>query len=101
MAQYSFGSGVLFGTRTDIANAPAQGQYAVSGGAYTFASADANAAILVSYTYTQTTSGNSATISNQLLGAAPTFQANFYETFQGKQVNLQLNQCVAEKLTLA
>ena len=60
-----------------------------------------DAAILVSYTYTQTTSGNSATITNQLLGAAPTFQANFYETFQGKQVNLQLNQCIAEKLTLA
>ncbi|HXP74620.1 MAG TPA: hypothetical protein VN823_10785 [Stellaceae bacterium] len=85
-----------------VASAPAQGQYAVSsGGVYTFASADANAAILVSYTFTQTTSGSSATISNQLLGAAPTFQANFYETFQGKQVNLQLNQCVADKLTLA
>jgi len=87
---------------TKVASTPAQGQYAASvSGVYTFASADANAALLVSYTFTQTTSGSVATIGNQLLGAAPTFQANFFELFQGKQVNLQLNQCVAQKLTLA
>lgn len=87
---------------TKVASAPTQGQYSVSAaGVYTFASTDASAAILVSYTFTQTTSGNTATIVNQLLGSAPTFQANFYETFNGKQVNLQLNQCVAQKLTLA
>ncbi|HTZ79050.1 MAG TPA: hypothetical protein VMC10_14130 [Stellaceae bacterium] len=87
---------------TKVASAPAQGQYAVSAaGVYTFAAADASAAILVSYTYTQASGGVTATIANQLLGTAPTFQANFYETFNGKQVNLQLNQCVGEKLTIA
>ncbi|HTS92237.1 MAG TPA: hypothetical protein VMG55_09575 [Stellaceae bacterium] len=85
-----------------VASAPALGQYAVSAaGVYTFAAADTGAAVLVTYTFTQTTSGNTAVIANQLLGAAPAFQANFYEIFNGKQVNLQLNQCVAQKLTLA
>ena len=84
-----------------VASAPAQGQYAVSpAGVYSFASADANAAVLLNYIFTQT-AGSIATIGNQLLGSAPTFQANFFELFQGKQVNLQLNQCVAQKLTLA
>ena len=85
-----------------VASAPAQGQYSVSAaGVYTFAAADASAAILISYTYAQASAGATMTIANQLLGTAPTFQANFYEVFNGKQVNLQLNQCVGEKLTLA
>jgi hypothetical protein len=86
---------------TKVASAPIQGQYSVSAGIYTFASADAGAALLISYTYTQASAGTTAVISNQLLGSAPSFQANFYEVFNGKQVNLQLNQCVAQKLTLS
>lgn len=87
---------------TKVASAPTQGQYAVSSaGVYTFGSGDSGAAILLSYTYSAASVGNTATISNQLLGSAPTFQANFFETFQGKQVTLQLNQCVAQKLSLA
>lgn len=85
-----------------VASGPSQGQYAVSPtGVYTFASGDSGAAVLVSYTFNATAVGNTVSISNQLLGAAPTFQANFFETFQGKQVTLQLNQCVAQKLSLA
>lgn len=85
-----------------VASGPSQGQYAAAAnGVYTFAAADAGAAILVSYTYTLAGSGNTAVIANQLLGAAPSFQAVFTESFQGKQVTLQLNQCVAQKLSLA
>lgn len=86
---------------TKVASAPIQGQYAVSAGVYTFAAADAGAAVLISYTYTQASAGTTASISNQLMGSAPTFQANFFEVFNGKQVNLQLNQCVGQKLTLS
>lgn len=87
---------------TKVTSPAAQGQYAVSAtGVYTFSSGDANAAILVSYTFTSASIGNTAIITNQLLGTAPAFQANFSETFQGKQITLQLNQCVAQKLSLA
>jgi hypothetical protein len=87
---------------TKVASGPSQGQYAVaSNGVYTFASADASAALLISYTFTAAASGNTSTITNQLLGAAPAFQGIFTETFQGKQLTLQLNQCVAQKLALA
>ncbi len=85
-----------------VTSTPSQGQYSVStAGVYTFASADSGAAVLISYTFTSASQGNTVTISNQLVGATPTFQANFFETFQGKQVTLQLNQCVAQKLSLA
>ncbi len=85
-----------------VASSPSEGQYAVSaGGVYTFAAADANVPVVISYTFTAASQGNTAIIANQLLGSAPTFQANFYETFQSKQVTLQLNQCVAQKLSFA
>ncbi len=85
-----------------VASGPSQGQYALgAGGVYSFSAGDAGAAILVSYTYSIAGAGNTMTIANQLLGTAPTFQANFTETFQGKQLTLQLNQCVAQKLSLA
>jgi hypothetical protein len=104
-ATYAGDLGVVYAATglplTKVASAPIQGQYSVSAGVYTFAAADAGAALLISYTYTQASAGTTATISNQLLGSAPAFQANFYEVFNGKQVNLQLNQCVAQKLTLS
>jgi hypothetical protein len=87
---------------TKVASGPSQGQYAVaSNGVYTLASGDAGAALFISYTFTAAASGNTSTITNQLLGAAPTFQGIFTEMFQGKQLTLQLNQCVAQKLSLA
>src|SRR5438477_2141042 len=92
------GSGKRFNRVTTPA---AAGQYSVnfSAGVYTFSAADANAALLISYTYNVTTSGSKLTITNQLMGATPTFKATFYTTYNGNGTALRLNACTANKLS--
>lgn len=82
-----------------VASAPAAGQYSVASGIYTFAAADTGKAILISYNYTLAATGQQFTVVNQLLGATPTFQANFYTTFQGQAISLKLNNCTSSKLS--
>jgi hypothetical protein len=97
--------GVLYATTglplTKVASAPAAGQYSLAAGVYTFAAADASAAVLVSYTYTIAGAGQQLTYVNQLIGATPTFQAQLYQNFQSKPVNLKLFNCVSSKLAYA
>jgi hypothetical protein len=78
------------------------GQYSVNfaTGAYTFSSADASAAILISYTYNVATSGNRLTLANQPMGITPTFKATFYTAYNGSGTALRLNACTANKLSL-
>jgi hypothetical protein len=83
------------------ASAPAGGQYSVAAGVYTFNSGDAGKAVLISYTYTVSASGQQFTLANPLLGATPTFQAQLFTTFQGKPVNVKLFNCVSSKLAFA
>ena len=79
---------------------PAAGQYSVSAnGSYGFAASDAAAAIVFSYSYLAST-GSEIAITNQPMGQSPVFQAVFVEMLNGKQLTLQLNACVAAKLTL-
>ena len=85
----------------------AAGQYSVNfaSGVYTFSAADANAAVLVSYTYNVTTSGNKLTLTNQLMGTTPVFKATFYQAVSPGSnppapLALRLNACTAAKLTL-
>jgi hypothetical protein len=85
---------------TKVASSPATGQYSVASGVYTFSSADAAKAVLISYTYSLASSGQKFTVTNPLLGTTPTFQALFYTTFQGQPVTLKLNNCVSSKLTM-
>lgn len=55
-----------------VTSAPTQGQYSVSAGVYTFAAADTNAAVLISYKYTLTAStGIEVTVNNQAMGYGP------------------------------
>lgn len=82
-----------------VASSPAAGQYSVAAGVYTFAAADASANMLLNYTYTTSTGSQEIVVNNELQGAAPTFQMNFTEQFQSKIFNIQLNACVASKLT--
>lgn len=81
----------------------AAGKYSVNAatGVYTFAAADASAAVLLNYTYTVAGSGQLITLANPLMGAAPTFRANLYGTFGGNEIDLQLNACVTDKLSMA
>ena len=80
----------------------AAGQYSVNfgTGVYTFSSADASAAVLVSYTYNIATSGNRLTLTNQPMGITPTFKATFYTAYNGSGTALRLNACTANKLSL-
>jgi hypothetical protein len=87
---------------TRVATPSAAGQYSVSytTGVYTFSSADASAAVLISYAYNSTASGTKLTISNELMGVLPTFKATFYDVYQANQIGLRLNACAASKLSL-
>src|SRR5215813_11176787 len=80
----------------------AAGQYSVNlaTGLYTFSSADANAAVLISYTYNVATSGNRQTLTNQTMGITPTFKATFYTSYNGSGTALRLNACTANKLSI-
>jgi hypothetical protein len=85
-----------------VASGPTLGQYAVSGaGLYRLAAADADAAVLLSYTYGVAGSGTSIALTNQLMGTTPLFSLVLTEPFQGRQVNLTLNACVSQKLSFA
>lgn len=84
-----------------VASAPTAGQYSVSAGVYTFSSADAGAAILVSYTYAAAGSGLNIAVVSQPIGPSITFSANLFaaDPTTGKQFSLFLYNCVAEKLS--
>ena len=87
-----------------VASGPTVGQYSVSAGVYTFAAADEGKAVLISYSYTSTASGLNTVIANKLMGIAPTFQIDFYNTnpnVAGAQWSLRLYACMSSKLTLA
>lgn len=85
-----------------VAGAPASGQYSVNAtGTYTFASADANAAVLLSYEYSAASnSAKYGTITNQLMGYAPSVKLYLTEQFGGNGMNLVLNACTASKLAM-
>src|SRR5919197_2704409 len=77
-ASYNDDLGVVYagsGRRFNRVTTPSTaGQYSVnfSSGVYTFSAADANAALLISYTYNVATSGSKLTLTNQLMGTTPT-----------------------------
>lgn len=83
-----------------VAAMPSAGQYVVAAGVYGFAAADAGKALLLNYTYTIAAVGQRFAVMNQLTGTTPTFQAQFFTTFQGQAVSLKLNACTASKLSL-
>lgn len=85
---------------TKVASAPVAGEYAVSAGVYTFASADADQDVLISYGYTATGSSRVVQISNQLMGTAPTFSVALDISLNGKNATLMLNRCTSNKLSL-
>jgi len=86
-----------------VASSPAQGQYSVGSGVYTFNSADNGAAVLIYYSYT-IASGNKISLANQLMGPLPMFEISLKETFNyfgtSKDLLVKLNACVSPKLSL-
>jgi hypothetical protein len=86
---------------TKAASSPSAGQYSVAAGVYTFNASDAGKAVLVSYTYTVSGTGQELTLANPLMGTTLTFQAQLYTSFQGKPCNVKLFNCVSSKLSFA
>lgn len=84
-----------------VASSPSTGEYSVSsGGVYTFAAVNTTNTVLINYTYTTTSGAQKIAISNQLMGSGPVFQMNLAETYQSNVLNIQLNQCMATKLSI-
>lgn len=86
---------------TKVASGAAQGQYTLSGTQYTFAAADTNVNILISYTYSVAAAGATVAVNNQLMGFAPNFSCVLRELFNSQQTNVKLYACIASKLTRA
>ncbi|THD42332.1 MAG: hypothetical protein E7774_15750 [Bradyrhizobium sp.] len=86
-----------------VAASPTAGQYSLSAGVYTFAAADAGAAVLISYSYTSASSGENVAVNSQLIGPTVTFSANLFaaDPTTGKQFSVLLYNCVADKLAIS
>lgn len=92
----------LTGTQyTRVSATPSAGQYSVNTttGVYTFNTADAGDSVYINYTYTESTTGNTITIDQKLMGVTPTFQAWFQQSFNNKMVTIKLLACVSNKLS--
>jgi hypothetical protein len=85
-----------------VASGPTVGQYSQSAGVYTFAAADASAAVVISYTYTFTSAGQKVAITNQPLGTTPFFSGVFRnrDPRSGLFTTLVINRMTSSKLTL-
>lgn len=87
---------------TRVASAPATGQYSVviATGVYTFAAADTGKVVYINYRYTAaSTTARKLTLANLPMGYAPTFRADFYAPYQGKQAVFTLNNCISEGMS--
>lgn len=92
----SYASGASF---AKVASAPTVGQYSVASGVYTFATADANAAVVISYTSTSTT-GKTLTISKQQLGWGPSFELYLENQYEAPGNGLHLYAAKIGKLAV-
>jgi hypothetical protein len=89
-------------TLQKVASVTAAGQYSVveSTGVYTFFSADASAAILISYDYTYTAPAGARVVTafNHIQGYGPFFELFLLESYQANNF-VHLYQCRASKLS--
>lgn len=83
-----------------VASSPATGQYSVNEatGVYTFASADEDDPVLISYDYTATsTTARKGTISNLQMGYTPFFGLRLQREYAGKKLFLSLLNCASNQ----
>lgn len=81
---------------------PTTGQYEVTlaTGVYTFAAADTNLALQISYTYTVAASGWSSVLANQLMGASTIFKLVLNNQYNSLNLTLELYQVTSTKLAM-
>ena len=74
---------------TQVASAPATGQYSVAAGVYTFAAADVGKIVFIDYAYTAaSTSAKKVLVTNSAMGLAPTFRVDFLNPRAGATLTL-------------
>lgn len=95
---YNAATGIPF---VRVAAAPAVGQYSVAAGVYTCNVGDNGINVKASYTYNIAGSGEKITISNPLIGVAPTFKTTLTQLFNSLRSTLTLNANVFSKLGIA
>lgn len=86
---------------TRVASGPTTGQYSCAAGIYTFAAADANAAVQISYEYTVPTVGELLTITNMPMGKIGNFTAVMQLLWGTEQSVLTLNNCISSDSGIA
>ena len=87
---------------TRVSSGPTVGQYSVAAGVYTFAAADASAAVLISYVYTIPTVGQNFSVPPTLIGATLTFSINatMIDPTTNNVLSLLFPNCVANKFSM-
>lgn len=87
---------------TRVASAPVTGEYTVNEatGAYTFAAADKEKSVAISYEYSAAAGGKVWTITNEVMGYSPSFSVLLQNKFDGKTLVCKLNRGVSSKLNL-
>ena len=97
--------GVLYSTTGlplgKVASGPIKGQYAISAGTIVLSASDSGAALLATYAYTTTGTGQTLVVTNQAIGVNPTFQLDYSTTLQGSAYYIRFYSCIAAKLTRA
>jgi hypothetical protein len=92
-------------TYTRVASGPTTGQYSLSAGVYTFATADTGKIVFISFSYTATNAagGRNAyvVVNNIAMGQAPFMQLDLYCTYGGNNLLVTMYQAVASKLSFA
>jgi hypothetical protein len=74
---------------SQVASAPATGQFSVSAGIYTFAAADTGKIVFIDYVYTATsTTAKTAVVVNAPMGAAPTMKVDLLNPRSGMTLAL-------------
>jgi hypothetical protein len=86
-----------------VSSSPAQGQYSQAAGVYTFAAADEGAAVVISYTYSLSATGQKIALTNQELGTTPFFSGVFRgrDPRSGLYNTLSVNRMTSSKLALS
>ena len=88
---------------TRVASAPATGQYSVNttSGVYTFAAADTGNTVTIFYSWTDSATGKTTALTNQLMGAGTTFQLDLFNSFRSKSQGFHLYAVTSTKLAMA
>lgn len=84
---------------TEVASAPATGQYSYAAGVYTFAAADTTHSVQILYSYTVAASGLTTSVTNQLMGAQTTYTLNLFNTYNNVAFGYKLWAVVFPKLS--